>query len=98
MNFTSDEIPRAIYSKLVEILRSVDSLHGDNTLPPGELDPGVNFYEVYGIDSLTGVAFVIEVQRFFKIRIQREVAEKMMTLSSFIALIENSYRDLSNEA
>lgn len=83
--------------KLVALLKSAIQRHGGDSmfLDSDDIDLEANMYETYGIDSLTGVAFMIEVQRFFKLRIPADVAETLTSLSAVRGYLITAYEQAS---
>lgn len=89
-----DDVSNKISRKLVALLRDTVAHHSDeDTLVNTEVQSDVNFYESYGIDSLTGVAFVIEIQRAFKIRIPEDIAQQFRTIDDFTSYLLEIYQN-----
>jgi len=70
-----------LMDNLKAICRDVINTHGEFQIDESKITSDADFYNDLGIDSLMAVAFMVELQRTFKIRISEEDAIKIRTLS-----------------
>lgn len=87
-----------VTAKLAELLKQAVALHGDGQNLPDQIDASANYYEAYGIDSLTGVGFFIEIQRAFKLRIHEADAQKFRSLSEITTYLIDRFHQAESEA
>lgn len=91
MSSSGPSFDSAVGGRLLELAREVIDLHSDTPIDLSRITLDADLYEQVGIDSLTAVAIVVEIQRRFRVRVPEAETSAYRSLRDFLVFIEREY-------